>query len=67
MAKDPTANAAARNVLAQERAAYVYHHDEHDQPARLWMDRATLATLATLVHIITDDSGERHIRFKDAS
>ncbi|MCM3779872.1 hypothetical protein [Microbacterium hydrocarbonoxydans] len=62
--KDPTANAAARNVTGQERAAVInYREDGH--PARLWLDSATLNKLASLVVILTDDTGERHIRFRE--
>lgn len=63
--KDPTANAAARNATGRERAA-VINYREDGQPARLWMDRATLTQLARLVVILTDDNGERHIRFPEA-
>ncbi|UUE19879.1 hypothetical protein [Microbacterium sp. J1-1] len=62
--KDPTANAAARNVTGQERAA-VIRFNEDGQPARLWLDRATFTKLASLVVILTDDEGERHIRFRE--
>ncbi|WP_144797724.1 hypothetical protein [Microbacterium paludicola] len=64
MPKDPTANAAARNVTGRERAA-VINYREDGQPARLWMDRATFHKLARLVVTLTDDSGERHIRFPE--
>lgn len=62
MPKDPTANAAARNVTGRERAAMIQYRED-GQPARLWMDRATFQRLATLVVTLTDDDGERHIRF----
>lgn len=62
--KDPTANAASRNVTGQERAAVINYHED-GQPARLWMDSATFNKLATLVAVLTDDMGERHIRFRE--
>lgn len=62
--KDPTANAASRNVTGQERAAIIQYR-EGGQPARLWLDSATFTKLASLVIILTDDAGERHIRFHE--
>ncbi|PVE95011.1 hypothetical protein [Microbacterium sp. TPD7012] len=62
--KDPTANAASRNVTGQERAALI-NYREDGRPARLWMDNATFTKLASLVVILADDQGERHIRFRE--
>ena len=62
--KDPTANAAARNVTALQRAACITSRDEHG-PYRIWMDLATWRHLQGMVRVITDDTGERHIRFPE--
>lgn len=64
MPKDPTANAAARNISAQQVAAKISFHED-GQPARVWMDLATWRKLMSMVVTLTDDRGERHIRFPE--
>lgn len=65
MPKDPTANAAARNVTALERAAYVVYQDESGHKQRVWMDLATWGKMQSLVATLTASDGERHIRFPE--
>lgn len=62
--KDPTASAAARNVSSLERAACVTYIEDGRQ-SRVWMDLFTWQRLQSLIVVITDDAGERHIRFPE--
>lgn len=64
MPKDPTANSAARNVGALQRAARL-DYMEDGYPARLWLDVATFRGLGRLVIELRDDDGNRHIRFNE--